>query len=52
VVVAGVCAMLLMALAVTAIVHGEETRFGRLEPDAVLLLIACAGSLVAVWSVR
>jgi cation:H+ antiporter len=52
VVVAGVCAILLMALAVTAIVHGEETRLGRLEPDAVLLLIAYAGSLVAVWSVR
>jgi len=49
--VAAVGAILLMALALAAIVHGEETRIGRLEPDAVLLLLVYAGALVAVWSV-
>ncbi len=51
-VVAAVGAILLMALAVAAIVHGEETRIGRLEPDAVLLLLAYVGMIVAVWSVH
>lgn len=50
--VAGVGAILLMALALSAIVHGAETRVHRLEPDAVLVLIAYAGALFAVWSVR
>ena len=50
--VAGIGAILLMALALAAIVHGAETRVRRLEPDAVLLLVAYAGALYAVWSVR
>lgn len=50
--VAGVGAMLLMALALAALVHGTETRVHRLEPDAVILLVAYAGALAAVWSVR
>jgi cation:H+ antiporter len=50
--VAGVGAILLMALAITAIVHGTETRFRRMEPDAILLLIVYAGALFAVWTVR
>ncbi|MGH2655533.1 MAG: sodium:calcium antiporter [Actinomycetota bacterium] len=49
-VVAGVAAMGLMAVALAAIVHGEETRISRLEPDALLLLLAYAGSLAAVWA--
>jgi hypothetical protein len=40
-----------MALALAAIVHGEETRISRLEPDALLLLLAYIGTLIAVWSV-
>jgi cation:H+ antiporter len=51
-VVAGVGAILLMALAVAAIVHGEETRIGRLEPDALLLLIAYLGTIWAVWAAQ
>ena len=50
-VVAAVGAILLMALALTAIVHGTETRVLRLEPDAVLLLLVYLGCLYAVWSV-
>lgn len=50
--VAGVGAILLMALAMAALVHGLETRVRRMEPDAVLLLVGYAGALVAVWSVR
>jgi cation:H+ antiporter len=50
--VGGVGAILLMALALAAIVHGTETRVRRLEPDALLLLFAYAGALLAVWSVR
>ena len=50
-VVAAVSAILLMALALMAIVHGTETRVARLEPDAVLLLLVYLGSLYAVWSV-
>lgn len=49
--IAGVGAILLMALALAVIVHGTETRVKRLEPDAVLLLIAYVGVLYAVWSV-
>lgn len=44
-------AILLMALALAALVHGQETRVGRLEPDAVLLLVAYFGALYAVWAV-
>ncbi|MGK2957291.1 MAG: sodium:calcium antiporter [Acidimicrobiales bacterium] len=46
--VAAVGAMFLMALALAAIVGGSETRIGRLEPDAILLLLAYLGALVAV----
>ncbi len=46
--VAGLGAIVLMALALAAIVHGEETRVGRMEPDALVLLIAYVGVLVAV----
>jgi cation:H+ antiporter len=50
--VAGIAAVLLMALALAAIVHGAETRVRRLEPDAVLLLVTYLGALYAVWTVR
>lgn len=50
--VAGVGAILLMALALAAIVHGTETRLRRFEPDAILLLFAYAGAIFAVWNVR
>jgi cation:H+ antiporter len=49
-VVAGVASMGLMAVALAAIVHGEETRISRIEPDALLLLLAYAGGLAAVWA--
>ncbi|MGD9753809.1 MAG: sodium:calcium antiporter [Acidimicrobiia bacterium] len=45
---AAVGAMLLMALAVAALVGGTETRIRRLEPDAVMLLVAYVGAIVAV----
>ncbi len=41
-------AILLMAIAVAAIVGESETRVRRLEPDAIVLLLAYAGTLVAV----
>jgi cation:H+ antiporter len=47
--VAGVGAIGLMALALAAIVHSEETRARRLEPDALVLLAAYVGAVVAVW---
>ena len=37
-----------MGLAVAAIVGGTETRLTRSEPDAILVLIAYIGALVAV----
>jgi hypothetical protein len=40
-----------MAVALAAIVHGEETRISRLEPDAILLLLVYVAALVAVWLV-
>lgn len=46
--VAAAAAILLMALATAAIVAGSETRIGRFEPDAVLLLVAYIGGLVAI----
>ncbi len=48
--VAGVGAILLMAIALTAIVHGAETRLRRLEPDAVLLLVSYVLLAGLVWS--
>lgn len=49
--VAGVAAIGLMAIALAAIVHGEETRISRLEPDAILLLLAYVGALITVGMV-
>lgn len=47
--VAGVGAILLMAIAVAAIVgESERTRFRQLEPDAIVLLATYAALLVAV----
>lgn len=37
-----------MAIALAAVVHGEATRIKRLEPDAVVLLLAYIGTLVPV----
>ncbi len=48
--VAGVGAIFLMALALTAIVHGAETRLRRLEPDAVLLLVSYGVLAGFVWT--
>lgn len=47
-VTAGVGAILLMALAVAALVGGTVNRLRRFEPDAILLLVAYLGALVAV----
>lgn len=49
-VVAAVSAMLLMALATAAIVTGSETRIRRVEPDAIVVLVAYVGGLVAIAS--
>ncbi len=46
--VAAVSAIVLMAVALSAIVHGQETRMRRLEPDAIVLLLAYAATLGAV----
>ena len=46
--VAAMGAIFLMALSLAAIVGGSEIRIGRLEPDAILLLLVCIGTLVAV----
>ena len=43
--------IILMVLALAAIVHGEETRV-RVEPDAIVLLVAYCGCLVAVWAAQ
>ena len=48
--VAGVGAILLMALALAAVVHGTETRIARLEPDAFALLAVYLALLVAVFA--
>jgi cation:H+ antiporter len=47
--VAGVSAILLMALALAAVIHGDRTRIQRLEPDAILVLAVYAGALAAVY---
>ena len=48
-IVAGLGAILLMAIAVAAIVgESERTRFRRLEPDAIVLLAAYAATLTAI----
>jgi cation:H+ antiporter len=45
---AAIGAILLMALAVAALVGGTETRIRRLEPDAIVLLVAYIGAVTAV----
>jgi cation:H+ antiporter len=47
--VAGVGAILLMALALAAVIHGTETRIRRLEPDAVGVLLVYLLLLGALW---
>jgi cation:H+ antiporter len=51
-IVAALGSILLMAIAVAAIVGDSETRARRLEPDAVVLLVAYVGALVAVALAR
>lgn len=47
--IAGTSAILLMAIAVAAIVgESERTRLRQLEPDAIVLLVAYAATLIAV----
>jgi hypothetical protein len=46
--VTGVAAILLMALALAAVIHGARTRISRLEPDAVLVLATYEPLLGAV----
>lgn len=46
--VAGLGAILLMALALAGIVHGAEARISRLEPDALLVLVAYVAAMAAV----
>ena len=43
-----VLSALCKALALAGIVHGSETRVRRMEPDAVIVLVACVLMLVAV----
>ncbi|HUG32533.1 MAG TPA: hypothetical protein VMM14_06540 [Acidimicrobiia bacterium] len=47
-VAAALGAILLTALAVAAIVGGTETRIKRMEPDAIVLLLAYIGAVVAI----
>ncbi|MEZ4572892.1 MAG: hypothetical protein R2849_21745 [Thermomicrobiales bacterium] len=47
-VVAALGAIILMALALAAILAGTETRIRRLEPDAIVLLLAYVGVLLAI----
>jgi hypothetical protein len=46
--VAAVGAILLMSLAVAAIVADIKPRLSRVEPDAVVLLLAYVGAIIAV----
>ena len=48
-VVAGVGAILLMAIALAAVVHGTRTRIRRLEPDAIAVLVTYVVLLAALW---
>jgi cation:H+ antiporter len=48
--VPGLGAILLMAIALGAIIHGDGTRLRRGEPDAVLLLLAYAALLFFSWT--
>ncbi|HZD79443.1 MAG TPA: hypothetical protein VE646_05335 [Actinomycetota bacterium] len=47
---AAVASIALMGLTLAAIVHGEETRIRRLEPDAVVVLLAYLAAMWAVWA--
>lgn len=47
--VGGLAAMLLMAIALGGIVHGARLRFERGEPDALLVLVAYVGMLGLLW---
>jgi hypothetical protein len=48
-IVAALGAILLMAIAVAAIVgESEKTRFRRLEPDAIVLLLTYVATLTAI----
>ena len=49
--IAGVGAVLLMALALAAVVHGEQTRLRQLEPDALLVLGTWLVLLLAIYAV-
>lgn len=46
--IAGVGAILMMAFALAALVHGSETRIRRLEPDAIVVLATYVGVLVVL----
>ena len=48
--IAAIGAIILMALAVAAIVGGTETRVARLEPDAIVVIVAYIAVLIAVAS--
>lgn len=48
-VIAGMGAIVLMAIALAAVAHGARTRIRRLEPDAVLLLLVYVLVLAALW---
>jgi cation:H+ antiporter len=48
--IAAIGAIILMALAVAAIVGGTETRVGRLEPDAIVVIVAYITVLIVVAS--
>ncbi|MCJ7710259.1 MAG: sodium:calcium antiporter, partial [Chloroflexi bacterium] len=48
-VVAGVGAILLMAIALAAVVHGARTRIRHLEPDAIVVLVTYVVLLAAIW---
>ncbi len=47
--VAGLGAVLLMAIAIGGVVHGAKTRFERGEPDALLLLATYVALLWLLW---
>jgi cation:H+ antiporter len=48
--VAGLGAIVLMAIATGGIVHGARLRFERGEPDAILLLLTYLGLLGLLWA--
>lgn len=49
-VVAGLGAILMMAVALAAVIHGEGTRIRRLETDAILVLVVWVAMLAAVYA--